>query len=297
MPLDLTMMYSAVRICGDRTDDAGGVERVTNGSGFVVTVLSKTAPGVSHGYVVTADHVISELINIEVEAANPHRRGELYPAASVTDWRKPTINPKADLAFAPYPAPTDQTLISLPVGGLVQYGLDLSLGAQFHYVGLLAPLGIPMARSGTIGALDVVGIQHDSPYEYPAHVVDVRSYGGFSGSPCYVEYPMANLKPIDPETFPIMLPHNFEEKPLGPLAFLHLFCGMFTEHFSDRRMSGFASNLGTGVVLPADLIIEELMTDDLRRERDQEDQRWLAAQSKPGQSPSATREQDAGSTT
>jgi hypothetical protein len=278
MPLDLTMMYSAVVICGDRPDDAGQSKRIRSGTGFIVTVPSTKIRGRSYGYVITPHHVICDLTNIEVEAANPYSQGELYPAASITDWRSPKVYPKADLAFAPYPIPSGQKVIALPLGALVQYGLDLSLGAQLHYVGLLAPLGIPMARSGTIGALDVSGIQHDGPYEYAAHLVDIRSYGGFSGSPCYVEYPMANLTPLDPGQFPFKLPHNFDEKPVGALAFLHLFCGMFTEHFSDKRMSGFASTLGTGVVLPADPIIEELMTDELRSERDEEDKRWIASQ-------------------
>lgn len=278
MPLDLTMMYSAVTVCGDKIDDAGQAHRVRNGTGFVMLFRSEHVPDRKHAYVVTPQHVINGLTNIEIEAANPYDQGKLYPPVQVTDWRKPAIRPKADLAFAPYRIPAGQTVIALEFGALVQYGLDLSLGATFHYVGLLSPLGIPMARSGTIGALDVEGMQHDGPYEYAAHLVDVRSYDGFSGSPCYIEYPMANLTPLDTSQFPFRIPHSFKDKPVGAMAFLQLFCGMFTEHFSDNRMAGLASNLGTGVVLPADHIIEELMTNALREERDEDDEQWVASQ-------------------
>jgi len=271
MPLDRTMMYSAVVICGEKLDDADQPQRVRNGTGFILTMPSETVPGRLHGYVVSPDHVVAGLTNVEVEAANPFSRGQMYPPQPVADWRRPAVHPHADLAFAPYPLPAEQVLISLEYGTLVQYGLHVSLGAQCHYVGLLAPLGIPMARSGTIGAVDVPGIEHDGPYEYVSHLIDVRSYDGFSGAPCYVEYPVANLKPLNPGALPVRLPHDFDERPLGTMGYFHLFCGMFTEHFSDRRMPGLASNLGTGIVLPADHILEELMTDELRAERAEED--------------------------
>jgi hypothetical protein len=281
MPLNVTMMYSAVWICGDKTDEAGDTTRVRNGTGFFVQIPSEH-PTIrdrrSTGYVVTCDHVIRDLTNIEIEAANPYREGELYPPEPVSDWRPLKAHPEADLAFAPYPVPAAQTPIGVPLGSLLQYGLQLALGAHFHYVGLLAPVGIPMARYGTFGALDVPGVPHDGPYNYRCHLADVRSYGGFSGSPCFVEYPLTNLTPLKRDEIPVLLPKRFADVPLGPQTYIYLFCGMFTEHFSDRRMAGLASNLGTGVVLPADLIIEELMTDELRHERAWADERWLAEQ-------------------
>lgn len=243
-----------------------------------MTLPSVGVPDHHHAYVVTPHHVIKDMTDIEIEAANPYNEGTLYPPVPVPDWQKPTVRPNADLAFAPYKIPTNQTVIALPYGSLVQYGLEMRLGAPVHYVGLLSPLGIPMARSGTVGAIEVNGMEHDGPYEYAAHLLDCRSYDGFSGSPCYIEYPMACLTPLDASDFPFHMPRDLQADPLGSLAFLQLFCGMFTEHFSDTRMAGLASNLGTGVVLPADHIIEELMTDELRKERQQEDERWLASQ-------------------
>jgi hypothetical protein len=72
-------------------------------------------------------------------------------------------------------------------------------------------------------------------------------------------------------------PESLKDRPFGALAFMHVFCGMFTEHFSDKRMSGFASTLGTGVILPANTIIETLMTDKLQKERTESDDRFVAS--------------------
>jgi hypothetical protein len=224
--------------------------------------------------------VIAPLSNIEVEFANPHKQGELYAPESVTDWRRPA-NEKLDLAFAPHRLPEGRTPIGLDLGGTVTYGLDISLGATMYYIGLFAPLNIPMARSGTIGAINVPTIRHSDPYDYPAHLVDVRSYGGFSGSPCFIEYPLANLTPLDLSQLPVRLPWaNPEEEAeskgrYGGLGFLHLFAGMFTEHYDPQNPARAASVLGIGVVLPADPIIEALMTDDLRKERFDADDAFL----------------------
>jgi hypothetical protein len=277
MPLDLTMLYSAVQITGDGLDADGNVVRKV-GTGFIVAIPSEIVNR-RHGYIVTAHHVVNGLENVQVDIANPHRSGELYAPEFVSEWRQPYKN--VDLAFAPYGPPV-QTTIALVLGEQVQPGLVLTIGADFHYVGLLAPLNIPMARSGTLGALDVPGMDHDGPYDYPAHLADVRSYGGFSGSPCFVEYPLANLTPLDLSTLPVRLPENFDStKPLGALAFMHLFCGMFVEHYTDPASAGGAvSHLGLGVVLPADPIIEALLTDELRAERREADERFAEAQPK-----------------
>ena len=81
-------------------------------------------------------------------------------------------------------------------------GLDVRLGAVFFYVGVLARYDVPMVRSGTIGALNVPGLDHDGPYEYEAHLADVRSYAGFNGSQCFVEYPLVSLGRLTASSYP-----------------------------------------------------------------------------------------------
>jgi hypothetical protein len=272
------MMYSAVRVCGrSDTHDNQAV-----GTGFFMSIPSEVVDGGWHGYVVTPHHVIDGLADITLEIADPTKPGTLYPPVAVTDWRRSDVQPDADLAFARYVIPPGQMPIALPLGALVIENLEVRTGTDFHYVGLLAPLDIPMARSGTIGATWVDGLGRVSGYTYRAHLADVRSYGGFSGSPCFLEYTFPRLQALDVERLPFEMPANFDPSiPIGTVSYAHLFCGMFTAHFQDQTMAGYASNLGVGVILPADTIIESLTSEAIRRERRVEDEHYLATGEEP----------------
>jgi len=273
MPLSPELMYCATRIIGDF-----GKSRAAIGTGFCVAVPSDVRQDRLYGYMVSAHHVIHGSGEIEVEVPNPLNGGMPYPAVKVAGWRQPL--PGVDLMLAPFPPIEDWVSPALQVGIHLHHGLDSRplLGAVLHYVGLLAPLDRPMARSGTIGAIDQIGIKHDSGYTYPCHLVDCRSYGGFSGSPCFVELPFAGLTPKAPPP-PISAP----DEPVGRIRYVHLLCGMFTEHFDDEDPMRAVSRLGIGYVLPADLIYEGLTTSEARDER----RRWdeLSVWPPPNSSP------------
>jgi hypothetical protein len=257
MPLSPELMYCAARIIGNF-----GKSRAAVGTGFCVTVPSEVHDSRLYGYILSAHHVIHGRGDIEVEVPNPLDGGIPYPAIKVIGWRQPL--PDVDLMLAPFPPIDGGVSPALEVGIHLHHGLDnrALLGAQLHYVGLLAPLDRPMARSGTIGAINQIGIRHDGGYMYPCHLVDCRSYGGFSGSPCFVEFPFPTLTPKPPPD-PISPPNE----PVGRLRYVHLLCGMFTEHFDDEDPIRAVSRLGIGFMLPADLLYEGLMTPEARDER------------------------------
>jgi hypothetical protein len=257
MALGHNMLHSAVRITsvGDLL-----------GTGFIVTVDSETIPGHSHGYVVTAHHVIARHLEIAMQASDPFTNGDLYPPVTVEDWRQPIDG--LDLAVAPVPIqpgqkycrtrletamPTDQ--LPLP-----------RLGERIYYIGIFEPLKRPMARSGTIGALEQSGIGHEGGYVYDAHLVDCRSYQGFSGSPCVAGIPAAVLNappPIDREAF--------GATQLAAVGDYTMLCGMFTAHYSDEASAGgVVSRYGVGVMLPSGEIRRALMTEEAKQER----RRW-----------------------
>ena len=282
------MMWSAARIIGDlkvrdpETKKIIGTQRGPIGTGFFVRVPSEADKALGYTYLVTAHHVIEGETNIEVEIANPFMEGTLHPPLPVTDWRPSASlvpTPAApDIAVAPFQRPADYGIVSLEAGKQLVPGLEpIVPGLHFHYVGLLAPLDRPMARSGTIGAVAQTGLgRWLDPYDYVAHLVDCRSYGGFSGSPCYLEYQMPGLKPVDPQ--PPELPP--EQGPVGQMQYQHVLCGMFTAHLQsvpdeeraedavDKRYKDeLISRYGVGVVLHSDHIWEALMNDEMRRER------------------------------
>ena len=264
MPLHISMMHCAVRVIGSIRDPKRktGERRGPIGTGFFITVASETHADLRYGYVVTADHVIWDQNQIEVQAPDPTQNGALHPPIDIDGWRKPLAD--VDLAIAPFNyGNTDYRLYQalqlerqvLPLGDIPD------LWARIHYIGILVPLHRPMARSGTICALEQRGIEHDGGYDYPAHLVDCRSYGGFSGSPCFVETAFASLTPIPPQ--PLI---EGAMGPVGLLQYRAVLCGMFTEHLSDRSGDIPASRYGVGVMVRSDEIREALMNDDSRKE-------------------------------
>lgn len=254
-------MYSAVRIIGDRDDGS----RVPIGTGFCVYIPSEVHPGVRYGYILTAHHVIAgREKNIEVEIPDQFKNGFFYPRMQFNGWHQPIA--ELDLALVPIrPAPL-YNIQSLEYGHHIVPDLPLLLGNHFYYVGILDPLDRPMVRSGTLGALDQAGIPHDGPYNYIAHLADCRSYGGFSGSPCFVELPIVNLEPY---TLPPTLEIPSTELPdkMGSMAYLHLLCGMFTQHIDSYNVDRLVSRAGVGVILRSNEIAEALMTEDMQAER------------------------------
>lgn len=257
-------MESAVRIVGDVADPklAVGQRRCPIGTGFFVTVKSESLEGVRYGYVLTAHHVLWDQTRTEIQAPNPQSGGLLHPPVVIDDWRQPL--PDVDLAVAPFHEGNNPERLysSLELERHVLQPADVpALGAKVYYIGILTPLDRPMVRSGTVGAVSQHGIKHDGGYDYPVHLVDCRSYGGFSGSPCLVELPYAGLWQVQPYTED---PDGWGG-PLGPLAYLVKLCGMFTQHLSDSDAA--VSRYGVGTMLRSTEIWRALMSEEMRDER------------------------------
>ena len=202
MPLSPALMQCALQLIGDRGTPP---KREPLGTAFCVVVPSERISDVLHGYIVTTHHVVADQDweRIDVRVPDPERGGELRLPTLVSGWRQPI--PGLDLAMAPFP-PAGEGLI--PAVALGRHLLELRpnlpmIGMPFYYVGLFARLDRMMVRSGTIGAVDQRNIDHDPDYdyEYTAHLVDCRSYGGFSGSPCFWSYRTPVSRPCRPRLF------------------------------------------------------------------------------------------------
>jgi hypothetical protein len=205
------------------------------------------------GYLLTAQTVIKSRVGIEIEVPDSATNGELYTPVGITGWQQPLDS--VDLAVAPYVEASGRDHHAVWMDAIWPGAPDL--GAQIYYVGIFAPLARPMARSGTVGALDQDGIVHSGgTYDFPAHLVECRSYRGFSGSPCTMEVAFAKLSTNDA---PDWVPQN--DRPLGGMRYYTLLCDMFTSHFSDEanlEAEKAVSCYGVGVMLPSRLILEAL---------------------------------------
>lgn len=264
MAIDLSRLGGTVRVIGEREPNRSKVgTRGPIGTGFLVSVPSERHDDVRYGYVATAHHVIEDRGTIEIQAPDPANVSVLQEPVEVDGWEQPL--PSVDLVVA---------LFGGAVGG--KWGglaLDIhclppdyipQLGSTIFYIGILEPLNTPMVRSGTLGTVAYRGLDHQGGYEYEVDLVDCRSYGGFSGSPCFVEFlvPRLEAEPLVKDLFPF-LPEDVER---GSVDHVTMFCGMFTSHFNERT-SDLVSKVGVGVMLPWRLSHEALTTPELREAR------------------------------
>lgn len=77
------------------------------------------------------------------------------------------------------------------------------------------------------------------------------------------------------------------------MAYMHLFCGMFVEHYNLKGFTGNpASLLGIGVIMPADTIIDVLLSDDRRKARAEDDRAFLSVEPGGGFEAASSAEDD-----
>ncbi|HEY5103405.1 MAG TPA: serine protease [Acidimicrobiales bacterium] len=256
MSLNSSMINTAVEI-RDSPDNAIG-------TGFLMSVRGETNPSNTRPYVLTAEHVIRGDAEIYVAAANPNKNGELYEPVLVPDWFQPI--PKLDLAVAPWPykplTPYSSIAMEKNLYPLNNEYVSL-LGSPVNYIGLFAPARRMMVRSGTFGAVDAKGITHAQGfgYEYDCHLIDCRSYYGFSGSPCFVELLFIQREVVQADE--VFIPR-----------YRALMCGMFTEHYDDSEdpeinPEGAVSRLGVGVMVRGEDIKKALLCDRFVNDRAQ----------------------------
>jgi hypothetical protein len=273
LPLSKSMFDIAVRIVGEKksTGNVIGKKRGTIGTGFVIEVPSEAIVDLAYVYLFTAHHVLDEQGSPQAQASNPFAPGTVYPPFALDDWYQPLEG--VDLALSFISDNEDggvQVIQGLSVLDLMPPMNVPSLGAVVHYIGYLEPLDRMMVRSGAIGALEQIAVEHEEPeYDYDCHLVDCRSYGGFSGSPVIYPQPHPSLTKFDRSK---LLGRVTEiVPPVGSMVYIPVLCGMFTQHLDDiyPPEDGTVSRYGVGIMLPSAHIWRALMTDDeVKRRRD-----------------------------
>jgi hypothetical protein len=278
VPLDDRASKLASFVIADRfNEDTQRGERTAIGTAFYVYVPTEADSQRGWIYAVTAAHV--------VESPNPTwlrvrwDDGRLDEIA-VPQW---TIHPTEDVAVAPFFYQGLQISWWQTNEFLDVWDRRPTLGDRAYFVGLLAVAqamvaeNIPLVRSGTVGRL----YQADMPLKHPdgritrheMHLIDSRSYGGFSGAPCLVQF--ESIRRVDTPSIP--------GGAIGDLSFTEtVLLGLVSGHFDDMRpveASAEAANdqlirsirfpLNTGVALitPVERIRECLMDDELVQDR------------------------------
>jgi hypothetical protein len=243
---------------------------VLRGTGFLIGFRSKVNPDQGWVYIVTAAHVVRPLVAALVRMNKPD--GSVADHA-IDEW---FFHPTEDIAVARLRPPySDYEFYAVEAKDLMgtaepqrppEAGADVYIAGLLRVVPAMGEQNIPMVRTGSIGAL----YQDNIPMRLPdgtlikvnGHLIDCQSFGGFSGSPCFVRYLSGSGK-----TEGLELPYPIEST---------LLLGMVGGHFDLQASVGLpegAGNLkvpvaaGVAVVYPAEAIREVLDTEELVENR------------------------------
>lgn len=265
--------------------DAGPVEESIDGTGFLVAI---PGPKQRHLYVVTAAHVVTRAAHSFVRIRDKWQQDDQeIEDLPVKRWHLHPDETK-DVAVAPIRLPDDHAMSWTNIEDFIddpswkednwirEGGPELWLGDIVYFVGLLGQIeamteaNIPIVRSGTIARLWQdrcpvwVPQEHETRY-ITAHLIDCRSFGGFSGSPCYFQQSRAGYVQAGER--------GYTEGGVMTKYWTG-FLGMIGGHFDDIE-SGYGRtpvNTGVGYVIPAEFIRETLDLEvlrDMRKELDE----------------------------
>jgi hypothetical protein len=274
----------SVVFLGDKTDEGVFRPRAT---AFLVGVPSETQPSLWFSYLVTAAHVVErcQRLGTQMWGRVNLRAGGASVIQMTGDWRfHPDLaNETTDVAATrigavwdsidhdPIPLPERQTQ---PITAEQR---DIGLGDETFMIGLFRnhagqDRNIPIVRIGNVAAMpeELVSTRIGN---IRAYLVEMRSIGGLSGSPVFVNRP--------PEQPPFGFLRDPRFKPPDPEQvnwFRYHFLGLVHGHFDVRSPDedivqeddggqGGGINSGIGIVIPAQKIIETLYQPDLVDER------------------------------
>lgn len=255
--------------------DVDGVTRlVPIGTGFVVSFPSSEVEGLRFEYVVTASHVVQA--EQETYARFRKREGGTHDLPA-PDW---IHHPSADIAMAPLRGhgPLGLHLKHIPSEAFLGPGTTpwgAYPGERVYFLGLFDRLGslgeqnVAMVRSGTLGAWEVDKVPLGPPENrryVTAHLIDCRSYAGFSGSPCFIQAD-------------VQLPATYDgvvQRTEHVTYLLGLVSGHFDMWEQARLLGDLPAeegsieaqvNSGVGVVTPVRMILEAYDMEELSEDR------------------------------
>ena len=256
VPLDGIYRRAVVFIVGLRKNERGEEAVTPIGTGFIVRWPGEEPDAPEFYYLVTAKHCIEReqgrtWVRIRVSETEVEDR-------PVPQWG---THPDHDVAIAPIlrgNAYGWAVLGPSTVGSPTDFE-PMQLGGRVYFIGLLqgiprmAAIGLPMVRSGTLGAEHVEGVPVEvgpgTVFRYQAHLIDCRSFSGFSGAPCFIQS------------------DRFMPDADGRVATRTMLLGLIMAHVEIPGLNGDRANAGVGVVAPVERIWEMLMSEDAVEDR------------------------------
>jgi hypothetical protein len=266
------VMLKCVGFVGEAVgrDENGNAYGDLLATGFFVSVPGERV--LSHFvYFVTAKHVARDLRGKEAYFLVNKLGGGVTTIPAMSDhWYLHPADPTADIAVVPVgdDGTTDIRAVkfnTLATPKLLQE-FDIGVGDEVFATGLFTPVaGVarnePIVRHGNIAMMPCEQIQTELGYA-DIYLVEARSIGGISGSPVFVRPSLRMMQDVLPRT-------QGSQAPAYSCILLGLMHGhwdikeseMNRAYITHDRKHGV--NLGIGIVVPAQKIIETIFQPEL----------------------------------
>jgi hypothetical protein len=257
MALGVRYIKTVVFVLGG--EDSGSAS--LRGTGFVAGTLTED-PNIVVPFVVTTAHVVR---TFPFTAVRLSRKDGAVEDRPIESW---TIHGYEDIAVALLRdidldvteinvIPVDQFIGDKPTQYPVAVGDQVYFGGLLGAVPSMGEANVPMIRTGAVGALYQAGVPmrlaDDTVIHVRGHLVDCRSFGGFSGSPCFVRFISATG-----ETQRMGLRYPIESTMLLGMVGGHFDLAATVELPDQQQRLSIPVSAGIGVVYPAELIAQLL---------------------------------------
>jgi hypothetical protein len=270
MPLDDRYLRCLAFVITDRERRDGSVGPDAIGTSFLVGMPFDDGTDRSFTYVVTAGHVVARAVPYSIRVNSSHGTVDV----PIDMWFR---HPVQDVAVAPMGINPHWNVVL--VGPDIFASSDVqplpTLGDRVYFIGLLdflADENVAMVRSGTVGRLDQEQVRvkwDNTESRITAHLIDCRSYKGFSGSPCFIQAQVSEFRDMSKEIAGGAIGNVLFDRTL----LLGLVSGHF-DHTEQAVVRGDDSldvhtriNSGVGLVTPARYIKETLEMEELVEQR------------------------------
>jgi hypothetical protein len=267
------------------------------GTAFFVSILShdKRCADV---YLVTAKHNVDKIAGREfiIGMNLKENRGLAYVNgdSGAKWWFHPETPNEVDIAIMPFGPPDVVDMATVPIEGSFLSPADIPSerigpGDEVFAVGLFTKMTgkarlIPIVRTGNIAMMPaekIPGIKISDKWtgEIEAYLIEARSIGGLSGSPCFVRQTVHH-KTVDGKTGETLkVLHG-----LGKQFLLGLVHGHWEIRASERNEARIKAlqrglyedqvNLGIAVVIPCQKIVDVLNHPELKAMRVENEKRF-----------------------
>jgi hypothetical protein len=254
-----------------------GIE--VGGSGFLVSVNAETFPEGKFHYVVTNRHVIAvaNVVRFNTKAGGTHIEG-----LARERWWKSATDDLAICLIAPQGALWAQKTIqsNLIMSEDKASAVRLGIGDDVFMVGRFInhegkQQNAPLVRFGTIAQMPSEPIRYPNgldgqPHEQLSIIADIRSIGGYSGSPVFLNEHQFILRPNEGE---VADKHYLIGIDWGHIQMWSPVCGLNQEPLGQTQVN---VNSGMAGIVPSWRLIDLLMSDGPTNERKLHEARYHA---------------------